>query len=120
MQERARVEAETDDAWQGDDHELDILSGSSNTPDSVFVDTDIGADQMLIGNAKLSYVETNQLDNSIASEAVLLDSSEMSTFMNTPGPMDVDTKRGRGRPRKQKDLMGLGMCCFLIFLTRLI
>lgn len=120
VQERARVEAETDDTWQGDEHEMDIMSGSSNTPDSVFVDTEVGAEQMLPGNTKSSFMEVGNMmgvNNSGQDLIPLGVSSDLpSTSVGASMPMTADTKRGRGRPRKKKDLLGLGMYCGLLVL----
>lgn len=122
MQERARVEAETDDTWQGDEHEMmDIMSGSSNTPDSVFVDTEVGAEQMLSSNTKSSFMEMgNMMGVSNSGQDLIalgVSTDQPSTSAGAFMPMTPDMKRGRGRPRKKKDLLGLGMyCCPIVFL----
>lgn len=93
---------------------MDLLSGSSNTPDSMFVDADANVDQTAAAN-----VPPQQSTSFADAGNGMLPINRFATQMpTTSNPMFTgavsDIKRGRGRPRKKGDILGLGMYVFYI------
>ncbi|XP_037955889.1 transcription initiation factor TFIID subunit 1 isoform X1 [Teleopsis dalmanni] len=84
VQERARADIEMDDTWGGDEQDYDYNRTSrSSTPDE-FVD-----------------VEGNEPSSSSSLQRAFGGTGLNDGSFNAPPPPDV--KRGRGRPRKQRD-----------------
>ncbi|XP_011211666.2 transcription initiation factor TFIID subunit 1 isoform X2 [Bactrocera dorsalis] len=101
VQERARADAELDDTWGGDDQDYDFphRTSRSSTPENDFIDVE-GNERPSTSSAAL-----NSSGSSFSRSFV----GGITIPATTPGggsdmaPPPSDVKRGRGRPRKQRD-----------------
>ncbi|TMW43172.1 hypothetical protein DOY81_011743 [Sarcophaga bullata] len=95
VQERARADAELDDNWGGDDQDYDYVRTSrSSTPENDFIDVE--------GNEKPSpSTSTASFQRGIGGHISLTTGQTSGQTPDMAPPVDI--KRGRGRPRKQRD-----------------
>lgn len=101
VQERARADAELDDNWGGDDPDYDYVRTSrSSTPENDFIDVE--------GNEKPSpSTSTASFQRGIGGHISLTTGQTTGQTPDMAPPLDI--KRGRGRPRKQRDTVEEGM-----------
>uniref|UniRef100_T1PIQ4 Bromo domain-containing protein n=1 Tax=Musca domestica TaxID=7370 RepID=T1PIQ4_MUSDO len=95
VQERARVDADLDDTWGGvEDQEYDYTRTSrSSTPENEFIDVE--------GNERPSSSSNATLQRGIGG---LISLNTGSNVQNQDMQPPIDIKRGRGRPRKLRDV----------------
>ncbi|KAM7364185.1 TATA-box binding protein associated factor 1 isoform 2-T2 [Cochliomyia hominivorax] len=105
VQERARADAELDDTWNADDQDYDYVRTSrSSTPENDFIDVE--------GNER-----PTTSASSVASFQRGIGGHISLTTGQTPTPQTPDMappndiKRGRGRPRKQRDTVEEDLQC---------
>ncbi|XP_004536590.1 transcription initiation factor TFIID subunit 1 isoform X1 [Ceratitis capitata] len=102
VQERARADAELDDTWCGDDQDYDFphRTSRSSTPENDFIDVE-GNERPTTSAAASTSSSALQRGfiGGITIPAPVQPGS--SNDMAPPAPSDI--KRGRGRPRKQRD-----------------
>lgn len=95
MQERARADADLDDTWGGDDQEYDFHRTSrSSTPENDFIDVEGNERPHSAASQRGGFMSTNSGPSTSAAG---------SGIPPLPPPPQSDVKRGRGRPRKQRD-----------------
>lgn len=103
VQERARVDADLDDTWGGvDDQDYDYTRTSrSSTPENEFVDVE--------GNERPTSSSAATLQRGIGGMISLNTGTSIQNPDSQHPPSDI--KRGRGRPRKQRDATEEGKIC---------
>lgn len=108
VQERARVDADLDDTWGGvEDQEYDYTRTSrSSTPENEFIDVE--------GNERPSSSSNATLQRGIGG---LISLNTGLNVQNQDMQPPIDIKRGRGRPRKLRDVNEEGKTNKILILT---
>ncbi|XP_011186353.2 transcription initiation factor TFIID subunit 1 isoform X5 [Zeugodacus cucurbitae] len=108
VQERARADAELDDTWCGDDQDYDFphRTSRSSTPENDFIDVE-GNERPSTSAAALN--SSGSTFNRNFAGGITIPATAGSGNDMAPPPSDV--KRGRGRPRKQRDTVEEDLQC---------
>lgn len=110
-QERARANApEFEEAWGNDDYDLSRSRASS--PGDDYIDVE--------GHGGLGLITPNSIHRSMGADTNL--SHGTAPIRRPPMPAGSEVKRGRGRPRKQRDPVEEGMSsqCSVLYHNKLI
>ncbi|XP_017474029.1 PREDICTED: transcription initiation factor TFIID subunit 1 isoform X2 [Rhagoletis zephyria] len=101
VQERARADAELDDTWCGDDQDYDFphRTSRSSTPENDFIDVE--GNERPTTSAVASASSSALHRSFIGGITIPAPTQPGGSVDMAPPPPDV--KRGRGRPRKQRD-----------------
>lgn len=105
-QELARANApEFEEAWGNEDYEMNRSRASS--PGDDYIDVE--------GHTGLTLVTPNSIHRSMGADTSL--SRGISPVRKPATPAGSEVKRGRGRPRKQRDPVeeGMSSSCFIVY-----